>query len=383
MSFFATHNLDNSNPDAVENYLKRFRGFRALSPKFPPHPFVGLRPYSREDAPLFLGRDKELAILEEFLEQDPNYRIFLLWGSGDIGKSSLLQAGLLGRLPEDYRDLYLRLGEVNGLDSLLEVSQKQLAKWGKKQQVVWILDQWEELLATPFVRLDSYIQKIGKLLEDYPLTRLVVCTSAEFRIDLEEKLSLLPQKIQSEQLLPLTRQNFEQLCDSYKQGILHLFYPLSFEEGLQKSIIEQVTELPPSWRAPRFQLLMSLLWEEASKVEGKRLLTTHSFGQVVRKSFPLPYFEYRLQELFSPDSFEDWVQLEAHLEELESGLNPRTYQVLCQKGPRWVHQLEDLGLIYRLETPYQQIVLPVDSHLLPWVKEKQKQLLKPVPSKSK
>lgn len=61
--------------------------------------YVGLRPYRRKDAPYFFGREAEVS---EYLKAiaSPEHQTLLLKGWSGVGKSSLMFAGVLPRLPD-------------------------------------------------------------------------------------------------------------------------------------------------------------------------------------------------------------------------------------------------------------------------------------------
>jgi hypothetical protein len=79
----------------------------------PACPFPGLRPFWRQEAPLFFGRSREIAELRGALLGDR--RFVAVIGTSGCGKSSLVEAGLLPRLLEEptpggraWRDIPLR-----------------------------------------------------------------------------------------------------------------------------------------------------------------------------------------------------------------------------------------------------------------------------------
>src|SRR5271165_6114598 len=59
-------------------------------------PFPGLRPFWREEAPMFFGRSRDIAELRRALLGER--RFVAVVGSSGCGKSSLVEAGLLPRL---------------------------------------------------------------------------------------------------------------------------------------------------------------------------------------------------------------------------------------------------------------------------------------------
>ena len=70
-------------------------------------PYPGLRPFNREEAPIFFGREEHVDALLERLQEK---RLLAVLGQSGSGKSSLVKAGLIpaleeGLLPEAGGDL--------------------------------------------------------------------------------------------------------------------------------------------------------------------------------------------------------------------------------------------------------------------------------------
>ncbi len=55
-------------------------------------PYIGLRPYTRDDSDLFFGREGDTQIL---LDKILANRLTLLFAASGVGKSSLLQVGIM------------------------------------------------------------------------------------------------------------------------------------------------------------------------------------------------------------------------------------------------------------------------------------------------
>ncbi len=66
-------------------------------PASPCRPFIGPSPFTRADAAFFKGRDEETTILEGLVM---SRRVVLFFAQSGVGKSSLLEAGLIPRLTE-------------------------------------------------------------------------------------------------------------------------------------------------------------------------------------------------------------------------------------------------------------------------------------------
>ena len=60
---------------------------------------VGLRPYRKEEADIFYGREKEVEGLLQILQKD---KLVTVIGAPGTGKSSLINAGLIPRLEEGF-----------------------------------------------------------------------------------------------------------------------------------------------------------------------------------------------------------------------------------------------------------------------------------------
>lgn len=76
----------------------------------PKQPYVTIKGHTKEDAPLFFGRSTEIRAIADWAlgTSDPARPISLFYGQSGVGKSSLLNAGLLPRLPADCRYAYRR-----------------------------------------------------------------------------------------------------------------------------------------------------------------------------------------------------------------------------------------------------------------------------------
>src|SRR5215471_10112762 len=74
-------------------------------------PFVGPRPFEKEDSDRFFGRTRET---EELLSLIIAHRAVLVYAQSGAGKSSLLRAGVIKRLEEQQYQV-LRSARVHGL----------------------------------------------------------------------------------------------------------------------------------------------------------------------------------------------------------------------------------------------------------------------------
>ena len=87
---------------------------------FPRPPFRYLRRYRKEDARIFFGRSYYIHKLFESVTRPDSAAVTLLYGQSGVGKSSLLEAGLLPRIEGFSNVIYTRRNREKGLNGTLE-----------------------------------------------------------------------------------------------------------------------------------------------------------------------------------------------------------------------------------------------------------------------
>ena len=132
------------------------------------NPWRGLKVYESTDADVFFGRRRASEALRDRLGEQ---RFIVVTGPSGIGKSSLVRAGLLPRLPEGMQPLVVRPGSapfaslaaalrsVGGAtapeEGILKTDPTALATWigeQKDSQILLVIDQAEELLTMSGMR---------------------------------------------------------------------------------------------------------------------------------------------------------------------------------------------------------------------------------------
>ncbi|MFB2804324.1 hypothetical protein [Microcystis sp. BLCC-F209] len=244
-------------------------------------PYLGLRKFEVDDKDRFFGRDNWIVELTDYLKQK---NVLLLLGASGSGKSSLVQAGLIPKLKDDFganRLVNLTfVPDVNPFESFYgcllanryKQSQAKLAQAVKEDTLInvveglknnsdlWFIfiDQFEELFTrTPKTERDIFIKSLIKLIENNDSLVKIVMT---MRADFLDKLSPYPSlgKIHDQYSKMLTDMDESELRlaiaePAARNGVI-------FEQGLINQIIADFYEQAGS--LPLLQYTLDLLWEK-------------------------------------------------------------------------------------------------------------------------
>ncbi|MDB9411094.1 hypothetical protein [Microcystis aeruginosa] len=244
-------------------------------------PYLGLRKFEVDDKDRFFGRDNWIVELTDYLKQK---NVLLLLGASGSGKSSLVQAGLIPKLKDDFGANKLVnltfVPDVNPFESfygcLLANRYKQyqakLAQAVKEETLIkvvkglknnsdlWFIfiDQFEELFTrTPKTERDIFIKSLIKLIENNNSLVKIVMT---MRADFLDKLSPYPSlgKIHDQYSKMLTDMDESELRLAIAE--LAARNGVIFEKGLINQIIADFYEQAGS--LPLLQYTLDLLWEK-------------------------------------------------------------------------------------------------------------------------
>ncbi|ARI81869.1 WD40 repeat domain-containing protein [Microcystis aeruginosa] len=244
-------------------------------------PYLGLRKFEVDDKDRFFGRDNWIIELTDYLKQQ---NVLLLLGASGSGKSSLVQAGLIPKLKDDFGANKLVnltfVPDVNPFESFYgcllanryKQSQAKLAQAVKEDTLIkvveglknnsdlWFIfiDQFEELFTrTPKTERDIFIKGLIKLIENNDSLVKIVMT---MRADFLDKLSPYPSlgKIHDQYSKMLTDMDESELRlaiaePSARNGVI-------FEQGLINQIIADFYEQAGS--LPLLQYTLDLLWQK-------------------------------------------------------------------------------------------------------------------------
>ena len=233
---------------------------------------------------MFFGRGHQIRELYDRLTAPRTAPIMLFYGQSGVGKSSILDAGLIPRLEQDYAVRYLRRAAGGLLDTLQlaflpEASDLPIeTAWRLKEEktgkpLILFLDQVEELYTRPVADLPDELDQLLKVINitfvqsgRRPLSKLVLGFRKEWLAELESQL------IDYE--LPRTRVFLEPLN---RRGIIEVVrgparseqlrgrYGLTVEDGLPEIIADDLLEDRGSAIAPILQILLTKMWTKATE----------------------------------------------------------------------------------------------------------------------
>jgi hypothetical protein len=238
------------------------------------NPYVGPRPFEREDRYLFFGRDRETS---ELLSLVIAHCVLLFYSQSGAGKTSLLNAGLIPLLEEEGLEV-LPLARVRGLsperieleqtnlyifNTLMSLAEeksaiRRLARMsladflnerehptdedGLASPRVVIFDQFEELFAFYQERWrdrERLFEQVRDALEEDPLLRVVFVIREDYIAQLDPFASLLPEKLR-------TRFRMERLRKG--AALAAVKGPLrstqrSFADGVAEQLVEELLKV--------------------------------------------------------------------------------------------------------------------------------------------
>ncbi|MCZ8305870.1 MAG: hypothetical protein O9336_04045 [Microcystis sp. LE19-98.1E] len=259
-------------------------------------PYLGLRKFEVDDKDRFFGRDNWIIELTDYLKQK---NVLLLLGASGSGKSSLVQAGLIPKLKDNFGANKLVnltfVPDVNPFESFYCLlgnrytqSQAKLAQAVKEDTLIkvveglknnsdlWFIfiDQFEELFTrTPKTERDIFIKSLVNLIQNNNSLVKIVMT---IRADFLDKLSPYPSlgKIHDQYSKMLTDMDESELRlaiaePAARNGVI-------FEQGLINQIIADFYEQAGS--LPLLQYTLDLLWEKNHIQE--RILNIKTYQEI-------------------------------------------------------------------------------------------------------
>ena len=251
----------------------------SFRPRMSDSPFVGPRPFEKEDSDRFFGRTRET---EELLSLIIAHRAVLVYAQSGAGKSSLLRAGVIKRLEEQQYQI-LRPARVHGLlpnDVLPESVQNifvyhALQYWAAtlprdqtikdhakttlseffklvaaspeggedgSPPLIAIFDQFEEFFTTNPHRWQErgpFFDQVVQALHELPTMKIVFVMREEYIAQLEPFAELLPEKLRPRMHLERLRGN------SARNAVVKPFqkWTISFDSAAVNQLMGELLEI--------------------------------------------------------------------------------------------------------------------------------------------
>ncbi len=270
-----------SLPEAVNNPLF---GLPELPQKIlPTCPFPNLKWFTEKHAEIFFGRGQEIRRLYMQITDVKSAPIVLLYGQSGVGKSSLLEAGLLPRLRQEQTVQYERRDLKKGIgENFIQAFSSELPKkiktyWIKEEKnnvFTFILDQVEGIITNPIHSNHHERKMLVSLLnhcfndDDKSIKgKFVLSLRKEHLADFESLLQEYNLNYTKVFIQSLNRKGIiEAVSGIYNSERLKNHYGLDINPELPKEIAyDLVNGTAPASIAPTLQILLFKLWQKAIK----------------------------------------------------------------------------------------------------------------------
>jgi hypothetical protein len=254
----------------------------------PPSPYRHLQRFTHEQAHVFFGRGQEIADLYGLVTSPTARRVILYSGATGVGKSSVLDAGVLPRLTATHEVVYLRRDADSGLLGTLRAGLKPpgdgsaptpdlaglwRARETPERPLVVVLDQAEEAFTRPWPGLApteevaELVRGLQTLFQDPahpPRGRLILGFRKEWLQEYERAHDHVRLGYESLRLGPLDHDGIVEAIEGPNLADdLRRHYGLTIAPGLADRIANELDRDAGSALAPTLQVLLTKMWTAA------------------------------------------------------------------------------------------------------------------------
>jgi WD40 repeat protein len=283
----------------------------------PKDPYISLKSYTENECAIFWGRGAEIRDLYvRMLDENAN-PVTLLYGQTGVGKSSLLDAGLVPRLKVTTNVVYCKRISSEGLSATLfkelalddqssSVLADHIKKWslrsGKKWTVI-IIDQIEECFTKPLpqkpLELPDFIKQIFELLQHNVHVKVLLAYRKEFHAEIENGVAAAKLPFSSYFLQALKRSNIKEIVNGSNLSVTSRNqYNIEIEQGLDEQIASDLSADVDSPVAPVLQILLSNLWMDTIPVGNARVFTKETYFKLRKEGIALKdFFNKKVKEI--------------------------------------------------------------------------------------
>ncbi|OQP67662.1 hypothetical protein A4R26_32955 [Niastella populi] len=294
----------------------------------PAAPYISLKPYTEKEAAIFWGRGRQIRELyEAVFDQDCN-PVILLYGQTGVGKSSLLDAGLIPRLKFKsdvrYKRRYTGEGLVKTLldalncPSVENIKEYLMTRQRNGKKLVLIIDQVEEAWTKPLEHgpdeIDQFLTTLKHLVMALPKRTLTVILGyrKEYHAEIDQQCIRYNLPAMTYFLQPIGKNGIKEIVNGpSSKTTTKKQYRLEIEAGLDDQIANDLVADPDSPVMPVLQILMTNLWDGVKHIHAeKRTISFAAYFHLKKTGYALSDFlNTRLQEI-----------AQNYKEEVDSGL---------------------------------------------------------------
>ena len=274
--------LDWNLPQAAKNYL-----FNLDLPEdipIPNQPFLSLNRFERQHARIFFGRGKDIRALANKVIDKGYNRVLLFYGQSGVGKSSLLDAGLLPRLSSQVQVIYLRrtkdepiydtltheLKKRSGAETVPLLDAWQAIERQQSKPLLVILDQIEEIFTRPIGdpshELQALIHTIKTLFIDNPHAvagKILLSYRKEYHGDIEKAFESAQIPFTKTFIERLDRDGIhEAIVGVASDPVLKAHFKLHIDANLPTIIADDLQDDQVAAVAPVLQILLDRMWQD-------------------------------------------------------------------------------------------------------------------------
>lgn len=290
----------------------------AVGGVLPQEPFMGLRRFTARESAVLFGRGRAIRNLYEDVTNPAIPSLVVVYGASGVGKSSLLEAGLLPRLAaaHEVHDLRLERGQdpeallrrvLGDTGSHLDLATAWLARERDGgRPVVICIDQLEVLMLEDdgamalarFVRALAPLSGSGR-----PRGKLLLGLRKEWFPELRSAIKRQRLEWHDHFVEPLGRDDIEEVVlGPTRTASLRARYGITCEDGLARRIADDLSRDRGSAIAPMLQILLTRMWERTepklTSVDGRtrRSFTLETYDELRRDGLALSDFVDRQLE---------------------------------------------------------------------------------------